>query len=193
MRYLMYVPQADECHVTCNDNGATRALLAELKETGLVIEESTAKVRVLEDEEEIKDYWKMAAEHRASRKATRMRDPTGSSLEPIDRRPPGVIVKVEGLHEEMTWRDLKQDLSRLGKLVYLNHERGSSSCYVRFSNAEESSRVVDALSGPDGETICGTVVQSSVVGGEEEADYWQRAEELQRDRRNSRESPPYES
>ncbi|CDF35438.1 unnamed protein product [Chondrus crispus] len=193
MRYLMYVPKADECHVTCNDNGATRALLAELTETGLVIEDSTAKVRILEDEEEVKNYWKMAAEHRASRNATRTRDSTSSSFEPIDRRPPGVIVKIDGLHEEMTWRDLKQDLSRLGKLVYLNHERGSNSCYVRFSTAEESSRVVDALSGPDAETICGTVVQSSVVAGEEETEYWNRAEELQRDRRNSRDSPPYES
>lgn len=193
MRYLMYIAASDHCHVTCNDTEDSRKLLAELAETGLQIGNSKTTVRLLEDEEEIKEYWRMATEHQAARKARRAREGFSAapvSSDPMSRNPAGVLIKVNGLAENTTWRQLKLDLGGLGNLVYLNHERGANFCYARFTSPEEAVMVKDALSGPDGMMICGGRVEASVLEGEEEAEYWIRAEELRRERRNSRYTPP---
>lgn len=193
MRYLMYNATSDHCHITCKDTEDNRKLIGELTETGLQIGNSMTTVRLLEDEEEIKEYWRMATEHQAARKARRAREGFGggpASSDPMSRHPAGVLIKVNGLAEDATWRQLKLDLGGLGNLVYLNYERGSAFCYARFTNPEETIKVTDALSGPDGRMVCGSPVEASVLEGEEEAEYWVRAEEVQRERRSSRYTPP---
>lgn len=187
IRYLMYQGGAPECHVTAIDSVAARALLLSLSENGLELGGTKTSVRLLTEPDELKEYWRLAAEHHAVRQARRAEKETsqgGDSTEKSSRRhPQGVIVKISGLPEEASWRDIKADISPHGNVVYLNYERNSSVCYARLMTAEEAMKVKDILSLPD-ELVCDASVEASILEGDEEAQYWIRAEELVKERAN---------
>jgi len=181
MRYLLYNSGDANCFVTAPETEESTNLINSLTESGLRLGPYDTTIRLLVDEAELRQYWHAASEHNAARKAKRA---SGLLNNETSKNPEAVIVKIEGLSSEANWQQIKSALQEIGRVVYLNYERGSPMCFARFGSPEDASAVADAASGPDALTICGDTVEASVLEGEEEDEYWRRAEEMQRERRN---------
>lgn len=186
MKFLMYTSDSDNCYVTLNDEEQVKTFVQQLVTEGIEIGGSMVSVRILA-EDELKEYWRMATELQAkrnARKADALKSRPG--VESImDRHPTGVIVKVDQLNEDVTWRQLKSDMSHLGTLVYLSYETGSSRCFGRYSSPEEAATVVNTLMAEeDGAEVSGKRVDARILEGEEEVEYWKQMEEAQKERRN---------
>lgn len=191
MRYLLYNNGEGFCYVTVNDNDEANAVVDALVANGVVFEDTLATVHVLKEKEELATYWAAANENSALRRARRserdgqatdgnysnMKGPTV-----FGGNPAGVIVKLSKLPDSLRWQEIKGELQEKGRVVYLNHERGSGECFVRFSNPEEAQSVAQAFSGPDAALFFDAQVEAIVLVGDEEEEYWRRAEESRQKR-----------
>lgn len=186
IKFLMYTGDSDNCHVTISDEDNVKKFVQELVTKGVEIGGNMVSVRILA-EDELKEYWRTATEFQAKRNA-RKADAMKSRASPetiMDRHPTGVIVRIDQLNEDVTWRQLKADLSRLGTLVYLNYEPGARTCFGRYGSSEEAATVTDRLTAKeDAVEVSGKRVAARVLEGEEEFGYWTQMEEAQKERRN---------
>lgn len=183
IRYLMHSTNSPLCHITVVKNDATLSLINSLVDTGIDVDGNNVVLRLLTDEEELRTYWRLASEHQEARNARRAER---ESSDRPRRHPIGVIIKVSGLVENAAWRDIKGDLGRMGLLVYLNHERGATTCYARFATPEEAIKVRDALVDEE-QLLAGSSVHAFVIDGEEEEEYWARAHASRAERKNRQE------
>lgn len=186
IRFLMYTGDSDNCHVTLKNEGKTKEFVQNLVTNGIEIGGTMVSVRILA-EEELKEYWRIATEFqekRNARKADALKSRT-SSESVMGRHPEGVIVKVDQLDEDNSWRELKSDMSRLGTLIYLSYEQGSSTCFSRYSSPEEAASIVESLTAKENAVhVLGKQVDARVLEGDEEIEYWTQVEEAQKERRS---------
>lgn len=191
LKFLMYTPGTDYCYLTLNDAVNVRQFVTKLIEEGILMAENVVSLRLLEQEDELKEYWRQASELQAMRTARRAekqakQDSLSSPEALMIRNPVGVIAKIEGLPEDAKWPQIKAGLSRLGNVRYLNYNEGSTSCYCRFGTATEAKEAIEKLTDQEADVkLCGQYVDASILEGEEEVAYWRRTEEYLRGRQNN--------
>lgn len=183
MIYLLFENGETVCHVTVTDQEAADVVLRDLCVDGVLpICGSSAAVRPLVDGEELQEYWHTASMQMLERKKkkenyamSRSGDRPGPNFRGVQfSNPAGVIVRVEGLGEDMDWQDLMGALEDFGKVVFLNFKKGSDNCHARFQDADIAASVVAQLTGDDPVTLAGAVVTACVLQGDEEDEYWNR-------------------
>lgn len=185
VKFLLFDNGSSSCHVTVVDNAATRSTINDFIDNGIVMGDSTCSVRLLQDQQEIADYWQLAEEHQAKRKARRQgKPPSDAGPQVLGRYPQGVIVQIEGFDEDQTWQEIKADLEQKATLVYLSFDRNKGSCHARFGSPEEARAVADSISDENGRQVCGVDVKAYVLYGEEEEEYWKRAEQIRKEKRS---------
>eukprot|EP00177_Eucheuma_denticulatum_P000275 GFKZ01000467.1.p1 GENE.GFKZ01000467.1~~GFKZ01000467.1.p1 ORF type:complete len:520 (-),score=84.56 GFKZ01000467.1:716-2275(-) len=182
LKFLMYDEGSDYCHISLLSSNFVRACVDKMGKEGIQLGGNMVSVRLLKDEDELAEYWSLAKEHAAERKARKqekLRNADFSEQTLMQRNPVGVIVKVSGLLPNTKWRELRSELGKIGSLVYLTREENAEVCLARYGNAEQARRVVEILTKEDGGTrLCGVYVDADVLDGEEEIEYWKNAEEI---------------
>lgn len=185
IRFLLYTPPSTECYLTLADVPAVRDMIEYFLENGLIIANEKVGVRLLEEQDELQQYWEMANAHQDQRRKRRAEKEAGGSTEQsggafVQKRPSSVVFKIQGFSEDMTWQTIKSDLMPLGKIVFLNYEKGLSECHVRVGSPAEAQMFCAELTADDGVKIGGQKVDAYVLEGEEETVYWERAEHRQK-------------
>lgn len=182
LKFLKYTEASDYCHVSLISNEFVKTCLDKMEKEGINVGGSMISIRILKDEDELAEYWRLAKEHAAERKARkeeRMRNVDLGQQPLMQRNPVGVIVKVSGLSADTKWRELRSELGKIGNLVYLSREEKSQVCFARYGTAEQARRVAEILTTEDGGTrLCGVYVDADVLDGEEEIEYWTNAEAI---------------
>lgn len=183
LRYLLYTQNQPHAYVTVTKGDDTKAMIAKFSEDGIELADATYQVKILEEEADIAKYWQTANEYREKRKVLQNnrenRTPyrNFNSEELMERNPPGVIVRIDGFSNEVTWQQIKAELQVLGTLVFINYSKKNNICFARFSSPSQAREVCEQLAEQDEMTLCGCDIQANVLQGEEEREYWTQAEE----------------
>lgn len=190
LRYMIYENNTDECYVTIAESPAVREMVSDIVETGIGIEGRAAKVRLVDDEEGIKEYTRRSLQHKQSRQSRREYGDGNNQQNSFNNNSPshpsGVVLKVSGVDSGLTWKTLHSEMSKLGKIVFLNHRNGNDTCYVRLGSPGDAAYFQRVLNGFENEppaTIAGKTMSAAVLEGEEEEEYWKLVEERQKMRR----------
>jgi hypothetical protein len=190
--YFLYKNGDEHCFVTVPDQASADAVMNVLSvDGGFKICGATVKPRILEEDDELDAYWAMASAQILERKRKKERytrrplqsqpgQPGGHS----DQTPPGgVILHVQGLPEALGWQSLMSELKTYGEVIFLNFQKESTECHVRYADAATAEAAAEALSGDSPKLLLETIVRAAVLQGEEEEEYWQRAAEERRQKR----------
>lgn len=184
IRYMLYEQRSEECYLTISDAPAVRDMARVLCEKGILIDGAISEVKMLEDQDELNDYWKMAEEHQEQRRKKRgeryLSDTNAAVVGGNKKWPQGVVVKIVGLPVNLSWRTISSELSSLGTIVFLNHRRGSDTCFVRMSTPEEAAKICQSLKGDEAVPVAGELVDAVTIEGEEELTYWKQVAEHRR-------------
>jgi La domain/RNA binding motif/RNA recognition motif. (a.k.a. RRM, RBD, or RNP domain) len=194
--YFLYKNGDPKCYVTVPDQETADAVLEDMCEdqsASLTVCDSKVAVRHLVDDEELIQYWTLAAAQILERKKRKERfhrtqgpgdySQSATARNPESPHPEGVILRVQGLPPKLQWQLLMSELKSYGDVVFLNYQKDSSECYVRFADPQTAAEVAGVLAGSDANLV-GTAVDVVVLEGDEEAEYWSRATE---DRKRKRE------
>lgn len=196
LRYMIYENNTDECYVTIAESPAVREMISEMLEAGIDIQGCQVKVRLVDDEEGLKEYSRRSLQLKQTRQSRRdnnngegnnYQNSSYNNNNNSPSRPSGVVLKVSGLDVNLSWKMVHSEMSKLGKVVFLNHQSGNDTCYVRVSTPDDAMNFQQLLNGVENEpptaTIAGKTVSAAVLEGEEEIDYWKLVDERQKMRR----------
>lgn len=176
LRYMLFEEGSTECYLTISNAPAVRDMVSLLQKKGMEIVGTTVQVRLLEDEEELEAYWIKAKKYQGMKMKRRSEQLALANESSSDgKHSSGLVVKVSGLPYGLTWKDILSDVASLGKVVFLNHRKGSDKCFLRLSSPSEAIAFRDGLTAEEGVTVGGEKVHAYILEGEEEENYWERA------------------
>ncbi|KAI0567008.1 RNA binding motif [Gracilaria domingensis] len=178
IRYLLYEIGDEKCYVTLSDEDESRFVIDALCDSGIEVEGKLASVRLLESETDIQEYWNLSYALQQRRKSFK----TDAKQSP-GSRPKGVILKVEGLDQSLSWKKLMREVSKLAPVIYLSLSQEDQSVYIRFKSAADAESVSESL---NEQPLFGSKVRAMVLEGEEEQLYWEAASKRQKEKENGK-------
>lgn len=187
--YFLYKNGDPNCYITVADEAAADVFLNTVCNDSLMnVCGIYVKPHVLSTDAELDAYWEMAAfqilerKKRKERIARAQSSPSGGGDTPGN--PEGVIVKIWDL-PVVGWQELMAAVKELGDVVFLSFQKEAEFCFVRFVDADVAAQAVELLTGPKRQMLLDSEVDASVLEGEEEEEYWKRAQERRRKRMQS--------
>jgi len=97
----------------------------------------------------------------------------------------GLIVQFKEVGEGVTRELLKTVFGQYGNVEYVDFNRGNPSGFIRFEKADQAAKSVATIPAEKVE-IGGKVPEVNVLGGDEEVAYWQKVNNLVKDKKGGR-------
>lgn len=87
----------------------------------------------------------------------------------------GAVIFMKGLKTETNIDDVRNYFEEFGKVAWVEYAKGDEKALVRFQEAEAESVLEKARTAGDGKiVICGAELETHVLEGEEEKEYWRK-------------------
>lgn len=96
----------------------------------------------------------------------------------------GCLLRLRGLGDSTSWESIKQALAPYAEVAFVDYARGKPEAVVRFAEEGSAQAVLgklEALEEPL--SIDGASVTTSVLEGDEEAEYWKKLAAAKRERK----------
>lgn len=127
---------------------------------------------------------KKAREARVAEKAQKQQKQEEAAQEEETEIVLGCLLRLGDLGEGTSWESIKQALAPYAEVAFVDYARGRPEAVVRFAEEGSAQAVLGQL-GSLGEplTINGTRVTTSVLEGDEEAEYWKKLTAAKREKK----------
>ncbi|CAN7951547.1 unnamed protein product, partial [Ixodes pacificus] len=113
-------------------------------------------------------------------KATPRNEPGGTILQIVL----GCLLRLGDLGEGTSWESIKQALAPYAEVAFVDYARGRTEAVVRFAEEGSAQAVLGQLGALEEPlTIDGTRVTTSVLEGDEEAEYWKKLTAAKREKK----------
>ncbi|CAN7944137.1 unnamed protein product, partial [Ixodes hexagonus] len=127
---------------------------------------------------------KKARDARLAEKAQKQQKQQESAQEEETEIVLGCLLRLEGLGETTSWESIKQALAPYAEVAFVDYARGKPEAVIRFAEEGSAQAVVGKLGALEEPlSVDGTPVKTSVLEGDEEAEYWKRLAAAKRERK----------
>lgn len=127
---------------------------------------------------------KKAREARAAEKAQKQQKQEEAAQEEETEIVLGCLLRLGDLGEGTSWESIKQALAPYAEVAFVDYARGRTEAVVRFAEEGSAQAVLGQLGALEEPlTIDGARVTTSVLEGDEEAEYWKKLTAAKRERK----------